>query len=169
MSDYTSEFIWLSGPPPGGLKIRHVGVINLGNFYRWLNRFMSFYGLFKKNTDFEEWYMEETQGPGKKIEIKWHGKHDANKYFTYHIHIMWLLIAVTDIEAEKNGIKIKLQKGDYELRLAAGVEKKIPKSIFKRIYHFFIINKTIEDHKDKVYDFLYTLHGEITKQLKQPI
>lgn len=172
------EVIWLTPPMPGGVRVRHIGLLHLDELYRWLQRWFEFEGYYKKGRDFEEFYQEKINPNGsKKIEIRWKGKKDgADKkehkdYFSYHIEISFLLINVQDVTVEKEGQQIKMQKGDYEFRMGAYLKKgmKGDSGFFKKIYEKLIIDQRIEEHRLNVYDDVYKLHEQLSEYLNQPL
>ncbi|MBM3199366.1 hypothetical protein FJZ53_00395 [Candidatus Woesearchaeota archaeon] len=161
------EKIWITPPLPGGVKIRHVGLLDLPEFYTWLQRWFEFNSFFKADADFEQFYEERTLPKGKEMHIRWKGKKDETEYFHYYIEVIWLLIGVNKIEIPVGDKKRKIDQGDFELRLGAYIEKEGPDNIFRRIYEYFVIRKIIEDHKYKLYDKFYSLHDEIKAYFDQ--
>ena len=158
------ERIWVTPPMPGGQKIRHVGYLDLTEFYVWLQRWFEFNGYF--HDDFEEFYEEKTLPRGKEVHIRWHGKKSA-EYFTYHIEIIWLLVGINDVEIPVGDKKRKIKKGDFELRFGAYLEKKGEVNIFRKIYETFMIRDIIEQHKAKLYDKFYSLHKDVKDYFDQ--
>jgi len=159
------EKIWITPPMPGGQKIRHVGFLDLKEFYVWLHRWFEFKGYF--HPAFEEFYEEKTTPRGKEVHIRWLAKKQVTPYFTYYIEIIWLLLGLNNVEIPTGDKKRKIMKGDFELRFGAFVEKKGPVNIFRKVYEKFVIKNIIEQHKDKLYDTFYKLHGEVKEYFDQ--
>lgn len=159
------EKIWITPPLPGGQKIRHVGYLDLGQFYTWLQRWFEFNGYF--NPNFEKFYEERTGPRGKELHIRWIGRKKENPYFTYVIEVIWILVGVNKVEIPMGDKKRKIEKGDFDIRLGVYLEKKGPNDIFRKIYEYFIIDKTIEEHRVKLYEKLSSLHGEIKSYFAQ--
>lgn len=163
-----SEKIWITPPMPGGQKVRHVGYLDLREFYVWMQRWFEFNGYFHPNMDFEQFYEERTLPRGKELHIRWKGmKKTEDRYFTYHIEVIWLVIGLNQVEVPMGDKKRKIDKGDFELRFGAYLEKKGPDSIFRKIYDRFIIKKIIAQHKHKLYEKFYSLQGEIKTYFDQ--
>lgn len=161
-----TEKIWVTPPMPGGIKVRHVGYLDLGEFYTWLQRWFEFNGYFGGN--FEKFYEEHIDQAGKKIDIRWVGKKKKNPYYTYTIEIIFLLVAVNKVEVQMGEKKIKIEKGDFELRLGAYVEKGMKGAGFlRKLYEKVIAKKNIELYKKECYDKLYKLQGEIKAYFNQ--
>lgn len=160
-----TEKIWISPPMPGGQKVRHVGYLDLREFYVWLQRWFEFNGYFHPN--FEKFYEERTLPKGKEMHIRWVGRKEETKYFTYVIEVVWLLIGVNQVEIPKGDKKVKIEKGDFELRFGAYLEKKGTKGIHRKIYEYFIIKNIIEQHRSKLYDKFYSMLDEVKAYFDQ--
>ena len=68
------EKLWVSPPMPSGQKIRHVGYLDLGEFYTWMQRWFEFNGFFHDN--FERFYEEEGLPTG----VTYLFEHEKNIY-----------------------------------------------------------------------------------------
>ena len=166
------EIYWVTNPLPSGMKIRHIGTLHLDELYRWLQRWFEFKKYFKKSNDFEEFYQEITNPDGsKKIEIRWKGKKVENEYFAYHIDLIFLLVNVQDVMVEQSGQQIKMQKGDFEFRMGAYLEKGMDQepNFIKRIYEKFMIDNRIYEHKVNIHDDIFELHEELSAWINQPM
>ncbi len=165
MVEIRKEKIWVTPPMPGGQKIRHVGLLDLGEFYIWLQRWFEFNGFF--HPGFEKFYEERISPRGKEIHIRWEGRAKVTPYFTYVIEVIFLLIGVNKVEIPMGDKKRKIHKGDFELRFGAYVEKKGPVNIFRKIYEYFMIREIIEEHKRRLYAKFYSLHDEVKDYFNQ--
>lgn len=159
------EKLWISPPLPSGLKIRHLGYLDLSEFYTWLKRWFEFNGYLHDN--FEKFYEERTLPTGKEMHIRWEGRKKQTPYFTYVIEVIWLLISVNKVEIPMGDKKRKIEKGDFELRLGAYIEKKGPANMFRKIYEYFIIRKTIRENWYKLNDKFSSLQEEIKTYFNQ--
>ncbi len=160
------EKIWVTPPLPAGVKIRHIGYLDLGAFYTWLQRWFDFNGYF--GGDFERFYEEKVDQSGKKIEMRWVGSKKKNPYYTYYIEIIFLLVAVNKVDVEVAGKKIKLEKGDFELRIGAYVEKGMKGSGFLRnLYEKMIAKPQLDTYKFECYDKVSKLQEEIKAYFNQ--
>lgn len=162
------EKIWITPPLPGGIKVRHVGFLDLKEFYTWMQRWFEFEGYFKSGKDFERFYEERTLPKGKELHIRWVGKKKVNEYFNYGIEVIWLLIGLNEVEVPRGDKKIKIFKGDFELRIGAYLEKGMgARNIFRKIYDQFVIRRLILDHRDKLYEKTYSLQAAIKAYFDQ--
>ena len=162
-----TEKIWISPPMPGGQKVRHVGYLDLPEFYTWLQRWFEFNGFFQSKGNFELFYEERTLPKGKEMHIRWVGKKKQTPYFTYVIEVVWLLVGINKVEIPQGDKKRKIHKGDFELRFGAYVEKKGSTDIFRKIYEYFVIKKIIRQHRYKLYDKFYGLLDEVKAYFNQ--
>ena len=150
---------------------RHVGLIELDNFYTWLKRWFEF-ELDWKDTN-EEYYRETIIGEGlKNIEMLWTVKKKISSYFSYVVHVKFLLIAVSDAEIQVEGRRRKAQKGDFEVKLMSYVEtdpKKVGErgSMFRKVLEKLILKKGIERHKLLLFQKITKLNDEMKEIFKQ--
>jgi hypothetical protein len=168
MPEELTEEIWITPEMPVGIRFRHIGVVDLDEFYRWLNRWFEFNGYAKANEDLEDFYMEKTSPTYREIQFRWKGKNKKTPYFTYVIEVIALLIGVTDVEVQQGDRKVKLQKGDFEFRLGAYLLKTptTGNQLLRWVYENFILRNEIETHKDEKF---YKLHGEIREYFEHYI
>lgn len=162
------EKIWVTPPLPAGIKVRHVGYLDLGPFYTWLERWFEFQGYFPGGT-LEKFYDEKLEQSGaKKIEIRWVGMKKKNPYYTYYIEIIFLLVGINKVEIQLGEKKVKLEKGDFELRIGAYLEKGMAGAGFLRnIYEKFVVRKQLELYKFECYDKVYKLQEDIKTYFNQ--
>ena len=164
------ERLWLTPTMPGGVKVRHVGLLDLDEFYRWFMMWFEFEGYTTMDDGLEKFYLEQELPNGaKNIEIRWTAKKTENQYFSYVIDVIFLLIGVAKAEyVSPDGKKIPLYSGDFELRMGTYIEKGVEgDSMLQRVYDKFFISRLIEDHKMKLYDKFYSLQSEIKNYFEE--
>lgn len=156
----------------GFLRLRHVGILELGAFYTWLQRWFD-YEFAWKNT-FEKSYDEIIlpDGNSKNIEIKWKLKRNISSYFDRIIEIEFTLITVSDTEIQQGDVMRKVQKGDFEIRVAAYVEtnpEKVGKrdSMFRKVLEKFFLRRRIEEQKNELREKISKFNGEVREIFKQ--
>ncbi|MEM4266817.1 MAG: hypothetical protein QW404_02060 [Candidatus Nanoarchaeia archaeon] len=160
------EKIWVTPPMPGGIKVRHVGYLDLGAFYTWLQRWFEFEGYF--TPELENFYEQKIETGGKRIEIRWIGKKKKNPYYTYVIEVIFLLININKVEVQAGEKKIRLEKGDFEIRFGAYVEKGMEGANFlRKLYENIIAKKQVELYKQECYDKVYKLQEEVKAYFNQ--
>ena len=155
----------------GRQKIRHVGILELGVFYTWLQRWFAF-ELSWKDTN-EKHYREVILPDGaKNIEMKWEIKKDVSSYFKYVVEVEFLLVAISDSEIQTEGKRRKVQKGDFEIGITAYVEtdpEKVGKkgSAFSKIFEGLLLRKRIDQHKIQLFEKVTKLSDEVKEIFKQ--
>jgi len=159
------EKLWVSPPMPSGQKIRHVGYLDLKEFYTWLQRWFEFSGYFHDN--FETFYEERTLPKGKEMHIRWEGRKKETPYFTYVIEVIWLVVGSNKVEVPMGDKKRQIDKGDFELRLGAYLEKKGPDNFLRKIYEYFIIREVRRQHWYKLNEKFSSLQEEIKAYFRQ--
>lgn len=161
------EVIWIG--PQAGVRIRHVGILDLDEFYKWAQRYLDFYGFFSNKPYFEEYYIETNTPAGKTIDIKWIGKKKINNYYTYVIEVVWLLVAVNPVETtNKEGKKVKLKKGDFDIKLFVYIERDTKgNKLLRDLYEKFIIRQRTLDHRLKLRDRMEKFSKEIKEYFRQ--
>lgn len=150
--------------PAEGIKIKHSGVLDLGEFIRWLKRWLDF-NSYKQDEDF---YEEKNTARGKIIEFRWTNNKKKETYFIYMIEIYFNFIGVVDVEVPLEGKKIKMQKGDFEIKLVSYINKGAEAPTFWRaIYERFLKKENIDLYASELYAKVYSLQEEIKGQFNQ--
>jgi hypothetical protein len=100
-------------------KVRHVGIFDFKETYRFC--YMWFlneqYDIVEKN------YTEKITPRGKEIEIEWDAVRKISDYFRFQIQTKWRVVGLNDVEVEYEGKKVKMDKGDCEIRFTAVLQK----------------------------------------------
>ena len=143
----------------GELKIRHVGFLEMPEFYRWLKRWFELKGYWKPTN--EKLYSEIIMPNGKKIDINWECTKERTKYFVYHINVVFLFIGVNKVEVQQEDKKVKVEKGDFEIRIKAYVEKVTPGNTLWKLYEKVILKKNVEDYVNDLADIASSLQDSI--------
>lgn len=150
--------------PIDGIKVRHTGVLDLDDFMFWLKRWLDFNG-YKQDEDF---YEEKSTQKGKIAIFRWTAKKTKDQYFSYIIEIYFNFIGIVDVEVPIENRKIKMQKGEFEIKLVACLNKgEEAPTFFRSIYEKFLKKETIEFHLSEVYSRVYSLQEEIKSKFNQ--
>ena len=152
--------------PAEGIKVRHSGVLNLDDFMTWLKRWLDFNG-YKQDEDF---YEEKNTARGKIIDFRWTTQKKKDSYFGYIIEIYFSFNGIVDVEVPLEGKKIKMQKGDFEVKLVSYINKgtEAP-TFFRAIYERFLKKENINLYTEELYSKTYSLQEEIKGQFNQYI
>ncbi|MDD5254192.1 MAG: hypothetical protein PHG05_03785 [Candidatus Nanoarchaeia archaeon] len=146
-------------------RSRMVGVLELSEFYKALKRWCDFEGFSDGSSGggklFNEiMYKHIDKGGGvANVDIVWEvRKPSGSPYITYYIKIIWLLIGISKVEVVADGKKVKRDKGDFEIRMSARLEKDFKKmkggffglKSLKRTWEKFLMKDEIEDHEEEL-------------------
>ena len=101
-------------------KIRHTGIFDFKETYRIL-----FEWLLDKGYDFNEKSYKEVVGAGnaRELEIEWVAVRKVSDYFRFMLKARWHIIGMTTVEVEIDGVKQKMNKGQFELEVQCSLEK----------------------------------------------
>lgn len=150
--------------PTEKVQVRHVGILELDDFYRWMKRWLKFKGYWQ-GEGCETDYAEEIVGPGvKHIRLTLKTWKNPTPYVKVNIKIDYIHIAVTNEKIEVEGKQVKVFKGDFDFRFALTIERtgEVP-PFWRRVYDW-VVNKHEIDHIiQEAYDDFY----ELTNQSKE--
>ncbi|MEA3378443.1 MAG: hypothetical protein U9Q69_02270 [Nanoarchaeota archaeon] len=154
---------------PFGYKIKAAGSFDFQELYQELQRWVTYNGYTWQETKYR---IVENPGGSKQVEIKWICPKEIDDYITFTIK-MDLQVFHSDIEANVDGVKKKLNKGSYEFRLGAKYEKdwdvwenRMFGNIMKLIYEKILIRKRIEAFEDMLFAEVHELFNEIKAYMK---
>ena len=137
-------------------KVKRGGIFDFKEVYqfvyRWLNE--------EDYTVEERKYVEEVTGDAKKV----------SDYFKNEMKLNWRIIGLTNVEVEQDGKKIKMNKGNFELKITGNLVKdwgstweKNPFMKFLRgTYDKYIVEGRIKQYEIKLYGDV----DELTEQIK---
>jgi len=146
-------------------KIKHVGIFDFKETYNFV------YNWLTQNEYFviEKVYTEKIKPDGKEIEIEWEAFRKISDYFRFVLKFRWFLVGITDVEALRDGIKIKSNKGSFELKIDAIIEKDYENrweatafsKFLRGLYDKYIIKSRLELYEDKISGELAELAAQI--------
>lgn len=145
-------------------KVKERSIFDLDELYKLLHRWFE---LHRYDLQEREYRDEDTE-KGKHIEIKWHADKKIDDYFKYVIIVDFLILGLEDIEIEQEGIKIKTNKGEVEMKFKAYLLKDYNRMwerfpvlrILREFYDRRIITTRIEGYEDEIYEETYKLINE---------
>ncbi len=154
------------------LKISHKGLFDFDDVYKELKRWLmhSGYGDESKNLH-EKAYLERIKGDSKQVDSKWTARKEVTGYFANVIEISFQALGVTDVEVEKDGRKVKFQKGKIDISITGILLKNKNKNwspLMCSIYENFVIRDRLENYRIALYSKVYSLHDEIKAILELP-
>ena len=110
----------------------------------------------------EKKYIEEVSGDTKKIEIGWTATSKVSDYFKNELKISWRIIGLKNVEVEKDGKKVKMNNGSFEVKINATLikdyantwENSSQMKFLRGVYDRFIIESTIKQYEDILFNDL---------------
>jgi hypothetical protein len=146
-------------------KVKYNGYFDFKEVYQFVYRWLN-----EEDYDVEETkYVEEVNGDFKKVEILWKASKKVSDYFKSELKLAWRVLGLTSAEIEKDGRKIKTNKGSFEVKITGtlirdyrGAWDATPFTKFLRgIYDKYVIEGTMDKHETKVFGDVNTLAEEI--------
>jgi hypothetical protein len=133
-------------------KVKYTGIWDFKQVYRFLYDWFSDNGYKVKETG----YTEKIKADGKEIEIKWDASKKVSDYFKFQIKTDWLILGMTETEVQKEGAKMKMNKGYLEVAFSAVLVKDYEHrwentailKFLRGVYDRYIIKGRIESYED---------------------
>jgi len=136
-------------------RIKHTGIFDFKELYRILYEW-----FIDKDYDFNEKNYKEVVQPGnaKEIELEWECVRKVSDYFKYHIKAKWHIVGMTTIEVEIDGVKKKMNQGQFELIVECTLIKDyedrwVTNPFFKTLrtfYDKYIIRESVTQYEGKL-------------------
>ncbi|MEK6941207.1 MAG: hypothetical protein AABW49_04905 [Nanoarchaeota archaeon] len=149
------------------IKIRHVGTLELDEFYRWMKRWLKFKGWWKGETN--EMLYDEKINPNdsKNITIRWEVTKKQTPFLFGRINILYMLIGISRKKVNIDGHEIKLYDGDFEIRINTTVERTDDEGNIRKIFEETINKEGTQLYIDDIFDDASDLVNEIKAVFNQ--
>lgn len=136
-------------------KVRHVGMFDFKETYR-----VFFEWFTGEGYDVYETVYKEIIGANgmKEVDIFWDVSKSVSNYFGFFISIRLHPLAMTSVEVEIDGVKQKMNKGDYTIEIGASLLKDMTDTFsgnnfvksLRKNYDKYLIAERIQQHKEKL-------------------
>lgn len=136
-------------------KIKQTGIFDFKELYRYCYTWLvdEGYLLTEKN------YSEKITPNGKEVEIIWEARKKISDYFRFVFKISWRVLGMVTVEVEENGKKIKMDKGQVEIKVDATLEKDYEHrwennaftKFLRGAYDKYIIRGRIDQYEGKIF------------------
>jgi len=136
-------------------KVKHLGVFDFKELYRILMEW-----VIEKGYDLNEKSYKEVVGPGgaREIEIEWDAIRKVSDYFRNQLKVKWHLIGITKVDVEIDGVKQKLDKGQFEIEVVAVLQKDYEErwsnkpilKFLRTFYDKYLIKERVEQFEGKL-------------------
>jgi hypothetical protein len=137
-------------------KLKYAGLFNFKQFYEFCYTWL----IAETGMEViaEEEYVEKLSGPVKNIDIKWKGSKKVTDYFKFEIKVEFKLLAISEVEMNQGGKKIKTNKGEIGIKVKGLLHKdyegKFDVSptmrMWRAIYEKWIIPQRVKALEDKL-------------------
>ena len=136
-------------------KIKQLAVFDFKEFYRYCYTWL----VDKGYTVFEKLYSEKVGPTGKEVEIKWEAERKISDYFKFRLKFDWRILNMKEVEAEKEGVKVKMNHGFPEIKVTAILEKDYEHrwesnaflKFLRGMYDRYIIRGRIEQYEVRIF------------------
>ena len=135
-------------------KVKHSGIFDFRDLYSFMYTLFTDmeYSVEEKN------YAEKTKGDQKEIEVAWLMKRKVSDYFRFLVKMDVRILRMTNADVMKDGIKVSTNKGDFEVKFTAFLEKDYENRwentavirFMRGIYDKYIIKSTLEGYEAQV-------------------
>lgn len=136
-------------------KVRHVGIFDFKETYRILYEW-----LLDEGYDVNEKGYKEVMQPGnaKEIEIEWEAWRKVSDYFRFYIWVKFHPIGMTSVEVDIDGVKQKMNKGDFTIEVKCVLQKDYENrwenrpfmKFLRTLYDRYLIRERIESYEGKL-------------------
>ncbi|PIU75648.1 hypothetical protein COS75_03250 [Candidatus Pacearchaeota archaeon CG06_land_8_20_14_3_00_35_12] len=136
-------------------KVKYAGIFDFKDVYQTAYTWLTDYQYWVE----ERTYSEKIKPNGKEVEIKWIAKRKISDYFRFFLKVDWHIVGMTTVEmTDESGNKIKMNKGQFEIKVSAYLEKDYENrwegnafgKFLRGTYDRFVIRSRIEQYEDKV-------------------
>ena len=150
MGKESKNKIFVFGNKSSYYQLRHSGIFKINKILKELKS-----ELKRLNYEInDKEHSEAVTAGGKEIVVEWICSREVSEYIKYNLEIKIITLRQVDVIVNKN----KMQKGDFEFRISANMEKNYNKSfkkttageIQRHLYEKFIISSRLEDNEDKI-------------------
>ncbi len=147
------------------IKIKQDSIFDFDELYK---RLFSWFEV--SDYDFhEKAYEKHDMGNGvDNLKIYWIATKEIDKYVKFVIEMNFFLIGLQKAEIEKEGVKIKTNKGTMEIRLSAYLIKDYDDKLKKRVgdygrkvYEKFMIRHRLDDYEVRLSKETHLLMDEV--------
>ena len=147
-----------------GQKIKWVGTTDFSELYKYMKLWLEDKGYLKEEKTLEKKYIERMKGDKRQLEIIWEVEKAKSEFFNYRMKITFLILGMGDVEIQDNGVKRKVQKATFEIRVFSYVESTKKWEELKGIqgfYHHLFIRKRLDEYAIELYKKSTEYHSYI--------
>ncbi|MEK6848728.1 MAG: hypothetical protein AABX65_03800 [Nanoarchaeota archaeon] len=136
-------------------KVKYSGTFDFKELYRFCYDWLVDNGYLVS----EKSYGEKVGSSGKDVEIEWEAKKKISDYFRFVITAKWRILGMTSVDVEKDGKKIGVNKGAFEITLRGLLEKDYEHrwennaftKFLRGVYDRYVIRARIDQYEGKIF------------------
>lgn len=136
-------------------KVKDKGVFDFAELYRIAYTWLVDEGYWIV----EKLYSEKITASGKELDIEWNCYKKISDYFRFELSVTWKVLGMKDVEVEREGDKVTLNKGGFEITVKATLVKDYESrwessqldKFLRGLYDRYIIRSRIENYEGKLY------------------
>jgi hypothetical protein len=134
-------------------KVKYKGIFNFKDFYEFCHGWL----VEEKGFELiEKEYSEKLNGPVKNIDVKWQATKKITDYFKFEVNIEFKILAMSEVEINQGGAKIKTNKGEVSLKVKGVLirdydgkfESSARMKLWRGIYEKWIIASRIDQFEE---------------------
>ena len=146
-------------------KITFNGVFDLKELYEHLYEWLN----WRKYDVSERKYKEKIKPTGKDMEIKWEANKDIDEYSSFRIEMEAMLFGINDVEVQKDTAKVKMQKGEINVKVSAHLitdrkemwQSRPQFSFLQAFYEKYLYRGAVERMKSEVWKIGWDFYNEV--------
>jgi hypothetical protein len=136
-------------------KIKYDGILDFKDFYKFCYQWLT----EEAGLDvIENKYAEKISGDSKNIKVEWGGSRKVTDYFKFGVDVRFEVLNLTTVEIQKDGRKIKTNKGSIEISIKGTLirdyegkfEKTSTQKFMRGIYEKWVIYSRIKEYEGKL-------------------
>ncbi|MFH0701595.1 MAG: hypothetical protein V2A62_04110 [Candidatus Woesearchaeota archaeon] len=161
------------------MRVKYKDVFELKAFYEAMHEWLMHYGWTDVDDKADHWetaYIERIDRNGnREIHFNWRTfKPAEGGPFNYYLDLNFHVLGLSNVEVVKDGIKLKVQKGEIEMHYQALVEKTYEKDLkknklispFLNLFNKRVYRQEYEERKKELYQELYMMQNFIKQWFK---
>ena len=133
-------------------KLKYKGTFDYSEVYKFMYDWL----VEEEYVVEEQKYDEAILGDSKDVKITWMAEKKISDYFKNEIKLDFKILGLKDVEVEKEGKRIKINKGGFEVKIVGNLTKDWESTwennpmmkFFRGIYDKYIIEGTIKEYSE---------------------
>ena len=117
----------------------------------------------------ESKYREKVSSDGKELEIKWIAEKKISDYYKFRIKVDFFVVGLKDVEVEKSGVKVKMNKGNIDITIKSSIitdwegrwESSPVLRFLQGLFDKYVQRNTFQQMKARIYEEAYKFENEM--------